>query len=186
VSPISPVRRSICTAVAAVLLAPATASAWCPDQDVIPRTDADLPAYERSVLCLINDEREQRDRRPLRGDYRLARAGAGHAGDMVQRRYFAHRSLGGADPLDRLRRAGYGAAGRSWMFGEILAWGTFARARPSAVVASWMASPGHREAILEPAFDEAGAGAVPGNPRYPDGGGVTVAVEFGRIMETAG
>jgi uncharacterized protein YkwD len=169
-------------ALSAMLLAPAAASAWCPNQEMLPTTRADMPAFERAVLCLINEERTQRGRRALERDSRLALAGAKHVEDMVERRYFAHESLGGSAPLDRIRRAGYGAKRRSWMFGEILAWGTLSRSRPAAVVENWMKSPGHRAAILEPSFSEAGPGATIGNPRRPGDAGVTVAVEFGRVL----
>jgi uncharacterized protein YkwD len=164
-----------------MLLVPAAAAAACPDEDLVPRREADLPDYERAVLCLVNEERVRRDRSRLSVDRRLARAGERHARDMVERGYFSHESLGGLRPVDRLRRVGYGSSRRSWMLGEVLAWGTSRRARPRSIVAAWMDSPGHRAAILEPAFDEAGAGAATGTPRRARGGGVTVAVEFGRI-----
>lgn len=181
-SPTHMLRRTAVAACAAFLLAPAAASAWCPNQEMLPTSRADLPEFERTVLCLINAERTRRGRRALERDSRLVRAGAKHVEDMVDRRYFAHESLGGSAPLDRIRRAGYGARHRSWMFGEILAWGTLSRSRPAAVVENWMHSAGHRAAILEPSFSEAGPGATIGNPRLPGGAGVTVAVEFGRVL----
>lgn len=175
-------RRTTVAALATLLVAPAAASAWCENQEMVPTSEGDMPAFERAVLCLINEERTSRGRQPLERDSRLARAGDRHVEDMVERRYFAHESLGGSAPLDRIRRAGYGARSRSWMFGEILAWGTLSRSRPSAVVENWMNSSGHRQAILTPEFREAGPGATIGNPRRPGEAGVTVAVEFGRVL----
>jgi uncharacterized protein YkwD len=169
-------------ALVSLAVAPAAASAWCPNQEMLPDSRVDLPAFEQAVLCLINEERTARGRRALERDGRLSVAGAKHVEDMVDRRYFAHESLGGSGPLDRIRRAGYGAKHHSWMFGEILAWGTLSRSRPAAVVENWMASAGHRAAILEPSFAEAGPGAAIGNPRRPGEAGVTVAVEFGRVL----
>lgn len=178
----APLRRTTVAALATALIAPAAASAYCPNEDMLPTSSADLPEYERAIMCLINEERTQRGRSALTRDGRLASAGEKHAKDMVERRYFAHNSLGGSAPLDRIKRTGYGAKSRTWMFGEILAWGTLRKARPSSIVRSWMNSSGHRAAILQPDFSEAGPGTTIGNPRRPGEAGVTVAVEFGSVL----
>ena len=174
-------RRSVLAALGIAALAPSTASASCDGRNRLPAGASDLGAYEHSIRCLINAERRMRGRAMLRPNALLATAGAAHADDMVERGYFSHRSLAGAEPGERLRRVGYTARGpQVARFGEILAYGTLQNARPAAIVAMWMASSGHRRVIPEPSFAEVGPGATLRTPRDDDQPGVTVAVEFGR------
>lgn len=64
-----------------------------------------------------------------------------HAQDMADKDYFAHESLDGSSPFDRMQRFGYSGA----VMGENIAMG-----QPTAqeVVEGWMTSPGHRHNIL--------------------------------------
>jgi uncharacterized protein YkwD len=133
-----------------------------------------------AIACLINAERRARGIREVSGERRLRSAAERHASDMVRRGYFAHRSPGGGDLRDRLRAAGYGGRARAWWAGEILAWGTAHRSTPEAVVTAWLASPPHRDVMLDPRFDEVGVGVEPGTPRSAREGGITVAAELGR------
>jgi uncharacterized protein YkwD len=168
-------------AFAAAMAVPAPASAQqCPDVEMRPGT-ADLDAYSRAVVCLINVERVERNRLPLDVDGRLALAGEHHATDMVARDYFSHVTPAGADVVARLRRVGYLPVHRTWMAGEVLSWGIFWRSTPKATVDAWLDSPPHKAALIEPDFREIGAGAVVGNPVRNDEPGVTVAVELGRV-----
>ena len=48
----------------------------------------------------------------------------------------------------RVTSAGYLPCNCSWSVGENLAWGKGKHGTPAAIVAAWMASPGHREMIL--------------------------------------
>jgi uncharacterized protein YkwD len=177
-------RSLVCAAAvaAAALAAPAPASAQqqCPDADLQPGT-ADLDAYSRAVVCLINVERVERNRLPLDGDSRLTLAGERHATDMVARDYFSHFTPAGADVVARLRRVDYLPVHRTWMAGEVLSWGIFWRSTPKATVDAWFDSAPHKAALIEPDFREIGAGAVVGNPIRHDEPGVTVAVELGRV-----
>jgi uncharacterized protein YkwD len=167
-------------ALAAAAPAPARAEVQCANADVLASRD-DLPAFTRAVVCLINVERLERDRRPLDIDSRLATAAERHATDMVVRDYFSHFTPAGADMVDRLRRVGYlPDDSGDWMAGEVLAWGVFWRSTPRATVATWFASAPHKAALLDPGFREIGAGAVLGNPVRVEDGGVTVAAELGR------
>ena len=87
---------------------------------------------------------------PLVWDRRLAAAAARHAEDMARNAHFDHTGTDGSDAGDRARRAGY-----EWRrIGE-----TLARYQPSvdAVVAAWLASPGHCRQLLDPRYVEVGA-----------------------------
>jgi uncharacterized protein YkwD len=175
-------KRSIgmlCALAALAAPAPAGAQTACANADVLASRD-NLPAFTRAVVCLINVERLDRDRRALDIDSRLATAGERHATDMVVRDYFSHVTPAGTDIVERLRRVGYLPQRGDWMAGEVLAWGIFWRSTPRATVAAWFASAPHKAALLEPGFHEIGAGAVLGNPVRVEDGGVTVAAELGR------
>ena len=53
------------------------------------------------------------------------------------------------------------------MIGENLAWGTLQLSTPQAIVAAWIASPGHLANILEAQYRETGIGVSPGSARVP-------------------
>jgi uncharacterized protein YkwD len=71
--------------------------------------------------------------------------------DMNLRDYFDHTTPDGLGPGDRLDQAEYD--GTAW--GENIAWGY---TTPEAVVAGWMASPGHCANIMNAQFTETGVG----------------------------
>ena len=85
-------------------------------------------------------------------------AAADHARDMVRRKFFEHRGSDGSQPKDRVRRAGY----LSRLTGENIALGPESA---EEVVAGWLASPGHCENIMEPAFRDTGVGVAIGRKR---------------------
>jgi uncharacterized protein YkwD len=61
-----------------------------------------------------------------------------------------------------MRAAGYIFSSHiGYAIGENIAWGTLWLATPKAIVAGWMASPGHRANILDHAFTETGVGVSP-------------------------
>ena len=53
------------------------------------------------------------------------------------------------------------SAGVSYEVGENIAWGTLWLATPRSIVAAWMASPGHRENILDAHYRDTGIGVSP-------------------------
>jgi uncharacterized protein YkwD len=126
----------------------------------------------------VNQERTSRGLAPLKLNRRLSNAAAGHARDMVARNYFSHDSLDGKDFVYRIRKAGYMAPRSFPTLGEDLAWGSGTLGTPSAIVQSWMASPGHRANILSPKFREAGIGVAYGDPGAGEDG-ATYALDFG-------
>ena len=166
-------------------LAPATAAAACADANVDPGgvTEARVVA---ATQCLVNAERARRGLGALTRDDRLDVAARRHARDMVARQYFAHRSPEGRHSSDRIRSAGYLASASAWVVGENLAWGTYDRATPRAIVAAWMASPGHRANILDRRYRQIGVGLAPGNPVLGDGAGATYATTFGKAVRARG
>jgi uncharacterized protein YkwD len=168
---------------AAVLaVAPARAAAAACPGAAQPLGATSAAAVEGAILCLVNDERTARRLAPVRRDGALEAVAQRHAADMVARGYFAHISPSGGTVDKRARRAGYLTA-PCWALGEDLARAPAAMASAEAVVAAWMASPGHRSVILDPDFGEGGIGLV---PRAPDGDGATFVLELGAMVPCAG
>ena len=108
-------------------------------------------AWALDVLNLVNIERGDAGRPPVAWDEGAAKVAYAHAIDMDQRNFFEHTNPDRDDPGDRLAAAGL--APRDW--GENIAQG---QQGPDAVMASWMASMGHRRNILDPAFTLLGVG----------------------------
>jgi uncharacterized protein YkwD len=140
---------------------------------------SDSAAATQRTLCLVNAERRAHALPPLVASNRLRRAAARHGRDMVARRYFAHVSPGGGDVRRRVARTGYLRDSSAWMLGENIAWGAGERATPRAIVAAWMASPGHRANILRRSFREIGIAVVAGAPLASFDDAATYVTDFG-------
>jgi uncharacterized protein YkwD len=166
------------SAIAAVL---ATA---CQNTELMP-SPANLELVRQSVLCLINRERAENGEFPLRLNAHLAQAAQGHSDELVSANYFQHVSRSGVTPVDRIRGTGYiPSPDVGYVIGENLAWGTYSLGTPQAIVAAWIASPGHLANILESQYTETGIGVTPEVPMsLADGApGGTYAQEFGVIV----
>jgi uncharacterized protein YkwD len=151
-------------------------------------SQANLPKIRAATLCLINRERAAHGERALRPNKRLRRAAQAHSASMAFGDYFEHDGAGGpggGTPLARLRGAGYISSSRvGYEVGENIAWGTLYLATPRAIVASWMASPGHRANILDPRYRETGIGVAPRAPSSLAHGqpGAIYTQDFGVII----
>jgi uncharacterized protein YkwD len=159
-------RLSIPVFAAAILVSlslsasPASA-ADCAGANVLPAI-ASIPAAKAATLCLLNGERASRGLVPLAGQATLDSAAASYSQTMVQQRFFGHVSPSGQTMTDRL--TSYVASAGGWSTGENLAWGEGSLATPAAIVRDWMASPGHRDNILNGDYREIGIGIVTGSP----------------------
>ena len=132
--------RLLALAAAAVVLAPTAAAAT-------------LTRPETSILREMNRVRVANGLRPLRVDNHLERAARAHTREMVAANVFDHGAFGS-------RMMAFKVQGR--MTGENLAWGAGPRGTPPALVAAWLASPGHRENLLRPQYTRVGVGAYVG------------------------
>ncbi len=156
----------------------------CPDTTLEPSRH-DVEVIRAATLCLINRERAVHGERPLRWNNRLLGAAQAHTESMAFGDYFAHTGPRGQTPLGRIRHAGYVSSSRfGYEVGENIAWATRWLATPKAIVAAWMASPGHRANILDPRYRETGIGVSPHPPAsYSHGarGGIYTQ-DFGVII----
>jgi uncharacterized protein YkwD len=140
-------------------------------------TTAHVARLVRALRCLHNVERRAHGLRPLRRSRSLAKAARRHACDMARRDYFGHVTAGGRTVLDRVRVIGYGRRGRV-SAGENIYYGLRPLPSPARVMAAWMASPGHRQQVLNPAWRELGIGSIMRAP-VRGRGGVTAVAVFG-------
>lgn len=113
--------------------------------------------FERQMLDLINAERAQRGIDPLALELRLNEASEDHSVWMDDTRTFSHTGVGGSDPGDRMRDAGFAFEG-AWTWGENIAFQSERGAPGLAddvedLHTSLMNSPGHRANILNPDFE---------------------------------
>jgi hypothetical protein len=149
---------------------------------VFPKTDFFAAINSSLLVEMINSEREERDLEPLKIDERLNTAAFMKAQDMIENDYFEHSSPSGVTPWDWFDKAGYGYV---WA-GENLAAHFF---DTQSVFEAWMASPSHRENILNSNFKDIGVAVLSGEL---NGSATTISVlEFGstpaaKIQKAAG
>lgn len=126
---------------------------------------------EAQVLALTNQERAKAGCGPLRTNSSLVKAAEAHASDMVAKHYFAHDSLDGRSPFDRMKAAGF----KGGSMAENIAVGY---SSPAAVVTGWMNSPGHRQNILNCGYSMIGIGYNSGQVK-PEWGKGSWVQDFG-------
>ncbi len=136
----------------------------CPDATITPQA-GNVELVRAATLCLINRERSDRGEQPLRWNARLVQAAQEHTESMAWGDYFEHIGPAGDTPLSRMRRSGYIYSPQiGYAVGENIGLGTLWLGTPRAIVAAWMASPGHRANILDPRFRDTGIGVSPHPP----------------------
>jgi uncharacterized protein YkwD len=146
-------------------------------------TEANLEAVRAATLCLVNHERSTHGVGPLATNSDLQRAAQGHSESMASGSYFEHTGPGGT-LLERITASGYLPGPNAlYSVGENIAYGSLQDSTPVAIVAAWMASPGHRANILNPSFREVGIGVSPHLPASLGGGeaGAMYTEDFGVV-----
>lgn len=122
------------------------------------QTDEALGNLTRAgVIALTNSERAKQGLLALSENVKLNAAAMAKAQDMLKNQYFEHVSPLGAGPAELAKNAGYDFIA----FGENLAMGDFKD--DADLVGAWMASPGHRENILNSKYREIGVAVIKGN-----------------------
>jgi uncharacterized protein YkwD len=144
--------------------ASAAAHSTCQNTELRP-TATNVSLIRTATLCLINSERRAHGERPLRPNRRLRRAAQAHTESMAFGDYFEHDGPGGDTPLSRMIASGYIPNSQvGYEIGENIGWGTLYLGTPRAIVAAWMASPGHRANILDTRFRDTAIGVSPHVP----------------------
>jgi uncharacterized protein YkwD len=137
---------------------PAALAAGVPSNDDGVQPFAAVRHSERALdaaemLADLNDARAKADLPALEADAQLGEVAHLQAVDMIVRHYFAHETPEGASPFDRMQRAG---CRYSWA-GENMA----INVNAGSAFRALLASPGHRDNILNPHYHRVGIAAVP-------------------------
>jgi uncharacterized protein YkwD len=117
----------------------------------------------------INQVRLERHLLPLKASPQLAAVAQAHARDMAEQGYVSHVNPNGEDPLARVRAAGIDGLR---LLAENIGVSSESGDRITAIIQEWLASPLHRENILNPAFNTTGLAIV------KTGAGETLAVQL--------
>jgi uncharacterized protein YkwD len=151
----------------------------CARASAVPKAET-LAQADAAVLCLINRERARRGLRALRNSTQLTQAATTHSTDMVARQYFAHDSLEGETPRQRVLRTGYFSAGGGAVE-EALACGWMQLSTPKSLVTMLMRSPQHQSILLNRSLRDVGIGLVLGGPQdVGSSGGATLTLNLAR------
>lgn len=116
-----------------------------------------LSEIEATLFEAVNDVRVQHRLIPLQRAPALDAVARAHSEDMARRRFLAHVTPEGANPVDRMQRAG--------VDGFTLAGENLGRTNrlydPSReILGAWLASPVHRDNLLAPHFNTTGLGVT--------------------------
>lgn len=123
-----------------------------------PNNAAQAADPTATVIALVNAERAWAGLGPVTYNPNLTYAAQNYANLLSHGSCWGHYCDGYSRVSHRLEAAGY----RNWTtVGENIAAGQWS---PEAVVAAWMASPGHRANILNPNYTEIGVGLAHGGP----------------------
>ena len=109
---------------------------------------------ERALWERLNQARVAAGAARLRWNDRLMQAARKHAAEMLQRQSLSHQFAGEPDLAARVAATGV----HFDEIGENVAYAP----DPETMHINWMNSPGHRQNILNPRFDEGGIGVVSG------------------------
>lgn len=121
------------------------------------RAVAQSPAtaqMEAQVLERINEIRQQHGLKQLRNNEKLAAVARNYSRQMQEQNFFSHTSPAGDTMVQRVHSAGIFYL----MLGENLFKGTNIPKPVPEAVQGWMESPGHRENILRPEYQQTGIG----------------------------
>jgi len=111
----------------------------------------------KKIIEFTNEARTKNNLPPLKENQLLNQSAYLKAKEMLELQYFAHESPSGKKLENWLSEVGY-----SYLIaGENLAMGNFPSEK--ILVDAWLQSPGHRENILNPRFDEIGVAVLKGN-----------------------
>ena len=128
------------------------------------------------VHQMINEERMKRHLPSLKYDHHLAFIARGHSRDMAHHNYLGHENSQGESPMARAERKGYSCSGagyysgigenchQNWAKAFNNKTGRYSKKSQTRLakeaVQDWMASPGHRQNIINPNYRYHGVGTA--------------------------
>jgi len=127
------------------------------EKQLLFKTPRAFELNSKKIIEFTNEARVKNNLLPLKENQLLNQSAYLKAKEMLELQYFAHESPSGKRLEDWLLQVGYSYL----VAGENLAMGNFPNER--ILVDAWLQSPGHRENILNPRFDEIGVAVIKGN-----------------------
>ena len=128
-----------------------------------PPPAATVTGWQADMLAQVNAQRAANGAGPVAVCGTLNNAAQAHSADQAAHNAMTHVGSDGAKLVDRIARVGY----RGWTaLGENVAFGY---GDVGSVMGGWMASPGHRANIVNPAYTHVGFGeanAANGTPYW--------------------
>jgi uncharacterized protein YkwD len=167
---------------ACALAALALAAALLPEGPSAEGTrQTEAVTVDLGVLQQLNQIRASHHLVALKLSPNLNAAATQHSRDMLAKGYFAHSSSDGAPFWKRIKAFYPEPRDGLWSVGENLYWASGSTTAQASMKA-WMASPGHRANILDPAWRQIGIAAVssddaPGT--YANRGVTVITTDFG-------
>ena len=131
---------------------------------------------KQGVFQWTNTQRQEQGLSLLEADTTLDNVAAARARDMFEKQYFGHVAPDGSGVAEAAQKEEYAFLA----IGENLALGNFAT--DSALVQAWMDSPGHRENIVSPRYQEIGIAVEQGEF---EGNTVWIAVQIFGLPSSA-
>jgi uncharacterized protein YkwD len=123
----------------------------------VPTDAFAVSAAEREAFDLINKKRADAGLEPLVWNQQLATLARQHSDDMAEYKFFSHRGTDGSMVDQRADRLGL----MNWTaIGENIAYNRGYSDAASFAVTSWMASPAHRQNLLDKRWKESGIGVA--------------------------
>jgi uncharacterized protein YkwD len=114
-------------------------------------------ALERRAFDIVNEQRVMKGLPPLKWNEDMARVARLHSNNMARYKFFSHTGRDGSTPQSRAKSLGV----RNWyVIGENIAFNKGFRKPVEMACQHWMASPGHRENILDRGWTDAGIGVA--------------------------
>jgi uncharacterized protein YkwD len=137
--------------------------------------EATAAQLKRSVVCLINDKRHDRNKRTLDQNAKLQKAALHHNRTMLQENCWKHKCPGEPRLEKRIRRTGYFDGASRWAFAQNFG----CSLTPRGMLNTWMNSAFTRNNILGSYKDIGAAATKETVPSSPCGGDrVTYTVVF--------
>ena len=146
----------------------------------VPAGTERLQVLDQQILVALNATRVANGLRPLTLSTDLQRAAVFQSRSMLAGGYFAHEAPGSSF-VTRLKRFYRPTGYRSWSTGENLLFNG-GPITADAAIQAWLASPHHRENMLNPTWREVGIGSVHAASAGGDFGGQpawVITVDFG-------
>ena len=131
------------------------AAADCANADAT-MGEATEKQLRKSLFCLINEKRHQRERKRLDHSDKLQEAARSHTQTMLEDDCWKHKCEGEPPLGKRIRKTGYLDGAREWHFAENFGCAT----TPRSMLDAWLGSDFQRRNLLNPGYEDMGVFAV--------------------------